>query len=325
MEEYRELCKGRGLSEEDIQSAVTSVKELEGHLESKGESFETVEVHDVMDYVSGLMSRGENTYHRLVSLARYFYMLRRNDVYIYFTKILGGRSVMPSISERLASIAGEEARDRVFQGVEQPPLGTPPEEIPFATKCLMDGLERELPPEVYRRVLAGNHHRIPLESFEGLKALYEESGSIDEFLKAKHERAVAELEEFLAEGKAWYEQEITPRVVEYVKANQEVLGGVRRGNKIYFTKIPFDPDAYLTEEDPLMKRYHACHCTLAREAILMGEPEISPEWCWCSAGYGKTPYDVIFGEEVEVEMLENVFAGDSRCRFAVTIPEGKLK
>jgi len=62
-----------------------------------------------------------------------------------------------------------------------------------------------------------------------------------------------------------------------------------------------------------MKRYHACHCTLARVTILTGEPEINPEWCYCSAGYGKTPYEVVFGEEVEVEMLENALAGDPRC------------
>jgi hypothetical protein len=271
------------------------------------------------------MFRGENSLERLRALANYFYMARRNDLYIYFTSILGGREVLPSISERLASLVGEEVRSKVFEGVKTPPLGTPPEDLPWPTQRLMDNLVAELPPDLYRRVLAGNHHRIPLEAFEGLKKLYDESESIDEFLKKKHERAVAELEEYSTEGKIWYEQYITPRVVEFVRSNQEVLGGVRKEDKIYFTKIPYDPDAYLQETDPMLKRYYACHCTIARATLLTGEPEVNPEWCYCSAGYGKTPYDVIFEEETEVEMLESVLAGDLRCRFAVKIPEGKSK
>ena len=321
--EFREFLQEREMGEEEIDDAVEAVLEFEGEMEAKGGTLESTTVEDLREHISLLMSRGENSLDRLLALARYCHVTKRNDLYVYFTSILGGRRVLPSISERLESLVGEEARAKIFEGVETPPLGTPPEELPLMTKRLMDRLEEELPPEVYRRVLAGNHHRIPLEAFEGLKKLYDESESIDEFLKKKHERAVAELEEYSAEGKIWYEQEITPRVVEFVRGNQEVLGGVRKGDKIYFTKIPYDPDAYLRETDPLMKRYHACHCTLARATILTGEPEINPEWCYCSAGYGKTPYEVVFGEEVEVEMLENALAGDPRCRFAVKIPEVK--
>jgi hypothetical protein len=32
---------------------------------------------------------------------------------------------------------------------------------------------------------------------------------------------------------------------------------------------------------------------------------------------------VVFEEPVEVEVLETPLAGDSRCRFALKIPEGK--
>jgi hypothetical protein len=129
----------------------------------------------------------------------------------------------------------------------------------------------------------------------------------------------------MAEGRLWYEQEITPETVEYVRGNQEVLSGIRRGDRIYTTKSPYAPGQYLAETDPLMKRYYMCHCPLARASILSGEPEISPTWCYCSGGYEKLKFDVVFGEPVEVEVLESALAGDPRCRFAVKIPEGKLK
>jgi hypothetical protein len=72
-----------------------------------------------------------------------------------------------------------------------------------------------------------------------------------------------------------------------------------------------------------MKRYYACHCPLVRASVLEGKPEISPTWCYCSGGFEKLLFDVIFDEQVEVEVLENALGGDLRCRFAIKIPEGK--
>jgi len=322
---FRDYCRRRKMSDDAIEKAVGHVREFEEHLGDEGKTLDKAQVEDVKKYMARLISDNRNTEDRLLALARYSYAAKMNDVFIYFASILGGRTVLPSISERLAAIAGEEARSRVFDGVEPPPLGSPPEDYPPVTQRLMEGLEAQLSPETCRMVLAGNHHRVPVEGFEGRKRLFEESETVDEFLVKEHERAVAELEEFMAEGRLWYEQEITPETVEYVRGNQEVLSGIRRGDKIYTTKFPYAPGRYLAETDPLMKRYYMCHCPLARASILSGEPEISPTWCYCSGGYEKLKFDVIFGEPVEVEVLESALAGDPRCRFAVEIPEGKLK
>jgi hypothetical protein len=320
---FTEYLQGRDQDETQIENAVEAVRGFEAELEAGGKTLESVTLEDLKEYLALLVSRRENTKDRLLALARYFYSTDRNDLYIYFTSIMGGRDVLPSISERLESLVDEETKMRVFDGIEMPPLGSPPEGVPPVTRRLMERLQAELPPEVYRRVLAGNHHGIPLEAFDGLKKLYEESGSIDEFLKRRHERAITDLEEHLAEGKIWYEQEITPRVVDFVKGNQEVLGGVRHGDRIYITKIPFDPDAFLGEEDPVMKRYYACHCPYVRSSIIAEGPKVPSEWCYCSGGYTKLPFEVAFGEELEVELLESVLAGDPRCRFALKIPGGK--
>lgn len=57
------------------------------------------------------------------------------------------------------------------------------------------------------------------------------------------------------------------------------------------------------------------------EAVKLGVPDIPMEWCYCSAGYGKLRYDVAFGVDTEVEMLESVFSGSDKCRFRYKIPE----
>ena len=323
--ELREYYRGRGLGEDDAESAVAAVREYEGHLRARGASLESMAVDDVKEYVSLLISEGRNSMDRLLAIARYCYIAKKDDAYIYFTQIIGGRTVLPSISERLAHIAGEEKRDVVFEGVVAPPLGAPPEQFPRVTGLLMERLESELDRETRRKVLAGNHHRVPVEAFEKHKSWYREAESLDQYLKKVHDGAVAELERYLEEGKIWYEQEITPEVVEYVRGNQEVLSGVRRGDRIYMTKFPYAPGDYLRETDPLMKRYYMCHCPLARASILTGETEVSPEWCYCSGGYGKQKFDMVFEEETEVEVLETVLGGDPQCRFSVKVPEGVAK
>lgn len=242
------------------------------------------------------------------------------DQWIYFAAILGGREVFPSIEERLEELTDKETAERIFSKVEVPKLGEGPDNYPKATKQLMEQLEKELPPEVYKRVLAGNHHRMPLEWFAKHKKALEEVGSIDDWLKQMHDAAVAEQDEYCRENKIWFEQVITPEVVEYVRNNQEVLAGVREGDWIYNTKYPYSPAAYIVEEDPEERKYLMCHCVLAREAVKSGL-EIPMEWCYCSAGYGKLRYDVAFGEDTEVEVLESVFSGSDKCRFRIKIPE----
>ena len=315
----------RKLSKEDVDLAVAAVREFEEHLKMKGDTLESAAVEDVKEYVSLLISRDRNSLTRLLALARYSNMTKMNDIYVYFASILGARNVLPTISDRIADIAGEETRRRIFNEIEMPPLGSAPDKYPTVTQRLMQKLESRLSPEMCRKVLAGNNHRVPRENFKEDKERFLKAKTIDEFLKDLHRRAVANLEKLMADGKLFTEQKITSAVIEHIKANQEILAGVRQGNKIYFTKIPYAPEEYLNETDPKMKRYYACHCPLARESILHDEPHISPTWCYCSGGFEKFRYDVIFDEETEVEVLENALNGDLRCRFAIRIPEGKLK
>jgi hypothetical protein len=65
----------------------------------------------------------------------------------------------------------------------------------------MRQLEEGLTPEVYRRVLAGNHHNVPEGNFEIHREWLMETGSIDAWLAWMHTEAVEELGGYLKEGK----------------------------------------------------------------------------------------------------------------------------
>lgn len=321
-EEYRKFLNKRGMDSLKIDVYIDSVKKVIRYFEKKGTNICNDTVANHQEYVANLIKKEENSYDNLMAVGRYAYLLDLKKVWIYYASILGGNTVLPSIRERLTEIEGTEVCNKVFNGVDEPPLGSNPEAYPTAVKQLMDQLTLQLKPEVYKRVLAGNHHRIPVEAFFKYKEwLKENDGDISEWLKRIHDFAVADLELHLCEDKVWYEQIITEEIIEYVKNNQEVLSGVKIGDWIYNTKFPYAPQEYLNEKDPLMKRYFMCHCPLARTAILSDHQDIPIEWCYCSAGYSKQRYDIAFCEETQVELLESVFGGSDKCRFKIKIPE----
>jgi hypothetical protein len=323
--EFRKHLEGRGLSAEAVDFSMAAVEELEEYLGKNGTTFDVASLDVLKGYVLSLMEAGSNSLERLVAIARYCSFARKNDYLVYLVSLFGARNVLPGIGERLAVIAGDETRNRVFEGFELPPLGSSQEAYPRLTKMIMDRMEAELPAETCRQVLTWNYHKVPIEAFKEKKERFEKASSVDDYLRDEHRRFVEELEGYMKEGRIWYEQEITPEVLEFIKSNQEVCTGVRHGDRIYVTKMPYAPKQYLAEKDQTMKRYYACHCQLARTAIRDGTPKISRDFCYCSAGYEKVRFDAIFGETVEVEVLESALDGDERCRFANKIPKGKMK
>jgi hypothetical protein len=323
--EFRKYLKGRGLSAQYADAAVGTVREFEKYVEKSGTSFASADLDVLKDYISLLIKESKSSLDVWVAIARYCGFARKNDYYIYIVSLFGARNVLPDIGERLAVIAGEDVKRRVFEGFELPPLGSPQDDYPRLTKKIIDKMEAELPAETCRQVLTWNYHKVPTEAFREKKERFEKASSIDEYLADEHRRFLEELAGFMKEERLWYEQEITPEVLEFVRSNQEICTGVRRGDRIYATKIPYAPKQYLKEKDPTLKRYYACHCPLVRTAIRDGKPKISPVFCYCSGGYEKVGFDVIFGKPVDVELLESALKGDKRCRFAIKIPQDKIK
>ncbi len=318
----KDLYQKRKIDNDTTEKALRDVEKLELFLEEKNSSFEKTGIDIVGSYIDKLIQNNLNELDTLLALARYFYVIKRNDIYIYFTSLLGGLGVIENIQDRTLKMCGEDIKNRIFNDLKKPPLGTSPDEFPAYTKQLIGKICENLPKERYRKVLAGNNHGISAEYFLEEKEIYKRLGSdIDLYLEDLQKRRVGELQKHCDENTVWYEQRITQPVVDLVKSNQELLSAVRIGNKLYSTKIPYDPDTYLKEANPEKKRYLACHCPFVREDLLRGNSEISSEWCYCSAGYAKFPYDIIFDADLDVELLESVLDGSDRCRFAITLPE----
>ncbi len=134
---------------------------------------------------------------------------------------------------------------------------------------------------------------------------------------------MARLEECRREGRPFFAQEITSEVLDFVAGEPEMGAGRREDCIIYETKIPYMAHRYLNTNDPTLKRYYACHCPWAREAIKDGSVKPARLLCYCSGGFHKKSWEVIFGQPLRVDVLESILNGDERCRFAIHLPEGR--
>ncbi len=315
------LYEDRGFSQEKIKGAVSIIEELEAHLISDSTDLENCSVNNIKDYIAILREKGEIELDTIMAMARYFYITGKNEIYIFFTKLVGGMGVIENIKKRTIKYTKAETADKVFEGFACPPLGTPIEEVPKYTKELMRRIKDNIEPETYQKILTGNNHGIPEESMSNEKELYEKADTLEQYLKERHERKVSELQEFCDAKRVWFEQDITQPVVDYVKSNQEILSAVKKGNKLYVTKIPYDTVGFLNAENDIQKNYSACHCTFAREAILSGDVDIPSDWCYCSAGFAKFPFEQILGRELNVKVLNTALDGDGFCRFEIDLGE----
>lgn len=322
---FEEYLRSRGLSEENIRFNTETAEAYKTYLKASKRKPETASVDYLKRYLTKLIEDGDNGEKRLVALYRYLYHGKMNEQNIYLAAVLGGRHVYGDMAEKLRKVAGKEVAEKALKGFKPPALGSPPEDYPPYSKDLVDRLHRHLPPDKVLEVLTGNYHRMPESLFEGKKKRWEKAATIEEYLVGEHKELCDELEKHMREGTLWYEQEITPEVLEFVKGDQTIQNGVIKGDIVYKSKIPYDPARYLKETDPVMRRFYACHCPLARSAIKDGSVDVPMEFCYCSAGYEKLPWDVVLGVPVKVKVVESALGGSDRCRFEITIPKDKLK
>ncbi|MBN1242824.1 MAG: hypothetical protein JXA15_08975 [Spirochaetales bacterium] len=321
--EYRERCAKRALDEAATDAALRTVEVFAATLGEAGSSLAAASLAELERALAVRVAGGWGAA-ELVAVARWYMVAGLDAISIRLLAYLLPIGVLPDHAKRLETLHGAEVQRRVMELVRIPPEGAPPEAYPAATAAFVKALEAELGPEKARRVLAWNVHGIPAGAHAEERERFLTAPSIAAWLAGWHERQVAELQRFADSGELWYEQRITQDVVDWVRENPEIQGGVVEGNRIFRQKIPYDPDRFLRSTDPLERRRLACHCPLAAASITETEAEVPAAWCACSSGYDKFPFDVVFGVETEVEVLESVLAGDGRCRFAITIPESVL-
>ena len=304
-----------------IELAMKLIAEFEEYLKSRGKGMEKTKYEDMQEFSSYLLQKKENTFENYIALLRYGYFTKNNYIIIAIMEIIDGSEVIANMSKRLTEEFGVEVRNKVFGELEVPPLGLSPLLKSEITKKLVETLIEELGRSKCEAFLANGLRDKYTESYKAPRERYLKSKNIDEFLKLQKEEFIKNLTEHMEEGSLFFTQEITPEVIEYIQSQKGMTeAGIREGNRVFMTKIPYDTKSYLSETDPKKKKYHYCHCPWMREALLKEEKPVDPIWCNCSGGFYKNFWEAVLDQPVKIELLESVIQGDELCKFALHVP-----
>ena len=307
------------IPEEEIVETTRIVEKFEKYLKQYGKTLETASSTETNKFVKLLIDEDLNTYTNLVALSRYGYFIKNMDLYLAVLELIDGAEVMNVLNQRLREHVDVVKRDKILPNKDLPPFGLSSSEKINATRQVMEKMKKVLTPEECKKVLADVAHGLPRDFRKGEREKFLKAGSIDEYLREKRASAIAELEKHRDEGTLFFNQYITDDAVNFVKSRPDVLSGERRGNTIYHTKIPYMVQEYLDATDDKMKRYYACHCAWARESILQGD-EVSSDFCYCSGGFTKQPWEAALDQHLEVELVKSVLRGDNECSFIIHLP-----
>jgi hypothetical protein len=322
-EGYRRYLTDREqpIPEDEIIETTKMVEKFENYLKQYGKTLDTASAKEVNRFSRLLIDEELNTYTSYVALSRYGYFVKNMDLFLAVVELLDGAEVMNVLNERLGEHIGETKRDKILPKEELPPLGLPSVEKIGITRRVLRKMNGVLTPDECKKVLTDVAHGLPRDFRKGEREKFLKAGGIDEYLHEQRESGIAELQRHRDNGTLFFNQYVTDDVISFVRSRPDVLVGERRGNTIYHTKIPYMAKEYLEATDERMKRYYACHCAWAREAILRDDVEVSPEFCHCSGGFTKQSWEAALDRPLEVDMVKSVLKGDNECSFIIHLPD----
>jgi len=202
-----------------------------------------------------------------------------------------------ALKQGVTDAVGERAATTVIAGSDEVAASFDAEEIRgFVLGAV--GRVDELPVDAAKRacLLQDCAHRYPRLQLDRLRAAYDEIGDLRRFI----DRLATD--KALFPGKIWLD-EGGPTPVVYIQR----------------AVPPWNREAYDATDDPVMKRYHACFCSMVRDAIRTGEP-VSEAFCNCSGGWFVQMWQAILDRRLRIDVVESVLRGDDRCLFAIHIP-----
>lgn len=314
---FRDMLKARGLTDEQIEASIAMAERFEAYV---GEPGRAPSADTAWAFSQLLIEQGDNTEDNYLALIRYCRLIGDNEMFVALLELADGGEVGENLYRIVGEQFGEVIRDEVFAGIGVAPYGTPSPDKPAYMHPVLERLEARVGHDACSDLLSGCLRDLPDEHYESARGRYRLAGDIDSYLGQRRESFIAELEECQREGRPFYAQEITDEVLEFVRRDPEMGGGRRQGSVVYETKIPYMTKQYLTETDPTLKRYYACHCPWARDAIKDGNVRLVETLCQCSGGFHKKPLEAVFERTLRVEVLESILKGDDRCRFAIYLP-----
>jgi hypothetical protein len=316
---FRKYLSERKISPEQATTFINCLEAMQKF--QKTDNIDSLPKGTILQYTEHLVDvNPDAVLDTLRALINYGNFIKNYDYVAEALDIAEAYTAMDNLYDRVAEQFGETVRDEIFANIELPPLGVDPEPKFEVTKHVMKRLENTLGEDKTIELLAPCLHGRDV----GPKAREDflRLNDIDAFLEEKHQVVIDRFRQHMKDGTLEWAQYVDEDVVDYVENTPTISPGIREGDKIISTKVPYQIKAMLETKDPRMKRYYVCYCPWVRGAIKNGtEDEISPNFCHCSAGFTKLYWDIIFDQPVKVKPIETALTGALHCKFAIQIPK----
>lgn len=125
-----------------------------------------------------------------------------------------------------------------------------------------------------------------------MKEIYQKTSDIDAVIKEMHK------------DNAWYEKPI------------------RKGNKLYVSKVPVNQEGFDKAKTPDEKKKNYCHCSFINENLDKG---ISPTFCNCGTGWYRQQWEGIIERPVKIKVLKSLLKGDDSCQVEIHLPPDVIR
>ncbi|HUU78339.1 MAG TPA: DUF6144 family protein [candidate division Zixibacteria bacterium] len=313
---FKKYLENRKIKIADIEIYLLLIREFDEYLKALGaKGVDTSLYKSTKNYVNERkFSKNEKEIFYL-ALKNYGLAIEKAHVVGNANKLLGKSTWMVRLENTLDGYVGRELREKIMNAGGLIKDTSSVEKKASWTKCMVDCLEENIDEETCKKILTNNlHYKSPKSpSFKKLRKMYLKTKNIDEVLEHMHSIWKERIGKRYGYDSLEYKQVVNDPTIE---------AGKREGNIIYVSKIPFQLSEYLRAKNDKMKRYHYCHCGWVRASIPKTEEDrISSKFCYCSGGWHKIPFEAIFEQELEVELINSVLKGDENCLFAIHLPE----
>jgi len=321
-EAFLEYLSNNNIPQEQTTLFILKLKEFNNFLEKENLNLDSITYGKITNYTEYLVQKNKDSVIDLLrALINYANFTKKYDYIVEIIDISESYNAMENLYERIAIQHGEKILNEVFQNITIPHLGTHPEKKPEFTKIVLKRLDEKIGEEktieLLKPCLHGHPGDLAKEREDFLRI-----NDIDEFLKVKKQELIERLQNHQEEGTLEFAQYIDDEVIEFVKSIPSINPGIRDGNRIISVKLPYQTKKHIQARNKRMKSFYSCYCPWIRGAIKNGtDKELFSHFCYCSAGYTKKYWDVIFNQPTTVEPIETPLTGGLLCKFAVDIPK----
>lgn len=159
-------------------------------------------------------------------------------------------------------------------------------------KEMLDRLDQITNDDQKYEILSRCAHDFSPKRIAYMKEIYQKTGNVDAVIKEMHK------------DNAWYEKPI------------------RKGNKLYVSKVPVNQEGYDKAETLEEKKKNYCHCPFINENLDKG---ISPTFCYCGTGWYRQQWEGIIESPVKIKVLKSLLQGDDICQVEIILPSDVIK